>query len=259
MTTNEHVASRVAMFTHNCQIKHELDTLILDNERQNNLISQDLIQRLQLPTTLHPEPYHLVWVQKEGPRLTVSQCFEMTFAIRPFHDIVMCDVSPLDCVDMLFGLPYQQAQNIVYHAKFHKYHLQHEGRTYVLTSSTPHSTQPLTRQTTIKQVSLKKYVSMCLVRPIKLDHTTNPTPQDMIPPLSEVANAFPQPMGLPLSFSIKHTIYLILEASFPNAPSYSLTPKDTDVITCQLDQLLNLGPTPPSSFPCASPTFLMAM
>jgi hypothetical protein len=29
------------------------------------------------------------------------------------------------------------------------------------------------------------------------------------------------------------------------------------VIACQPDQLLNSGPTPPSSFPCASPTFLM--
>jgi hypothetical protein len=139
---------------------------------------------------------------------------------------VVCDVSPLDCVDLLLGIPYQQAQNIVYHAKFHKYHLQHEGHTYVLTSSTPHSTQPLTRQATIKQVNLNKYVSLCLVHPIKPDHLTNPTPQDMAPPLPEVVNAFPQPTRLPPSCSIEHTIDLILEASFPNAPSYRLTPQE---------------------------------
>jgi hypothetical protein len=189
--------------------------------------------------------------------LTVSRCCAVTFAIGPFWDTVVCDVSPLDCADMLLGIPYQQAHNIVYHAKFHKYHLQHEGCTYVLTSSTPQSTQPMTRQAIVKQVSLNKYVSLCLVHPIKLDHLTIPTPQDMAPQLQEISNAFPQPTGLPLSCSIEHTIDLILEASFPNAPSYHLTPQEADVITRQPDQLLNSGPTPPSSFPFASPTFLM--
>jgi hypothetical protein len=66
MTTNEHDTSHVPLFTHNCQIKHELATLILDNGSQKNLIAQDLVQCLQLPTTSHPEPYQLGWVQKEG-------------------------------------------------------------------------------------------------------------------------------------------------------------------------------------------------
>jgi hypothetical protein len=104
---------------------------------------------------------------------------------------------------------------------------------------------------------MNKYVSLCLVRPIKPDHLTNPTPQDMVPPLPEVVNEFPQPTGLPPSCSIEHTIDLIPEASLTNAPSYRLAPQETDVIACPPDQLLNSGPTPPSSFPCASPKFLM--
>jgi hypothetical protein len=79
----------------------------------------------------------------------------------------------------------------------------------------------------------------------------------MAPPLPEVVNAFPQPTRLPSSCSIEHTIDLLLEASFPNVPSYCLAPQEADVIARQPDQLLNSGPTPPSSFPCASPTFLM--
>jgi hypothetical protein len=181
----------------------------------------------------------------------------VTFVIVPFWDTVVCGVSSLECDDMLLGIPYQQDWNIFYHAKFNKYHLQHEGRTYVLTSSTPQSKQPMTRQAVVKQVSMNKYVSLCLVRPIKLDHMSIPTPEDMAPQLPEIANKFPQPTGLPLSFSIEHSIDIILEASFPNAPSYHLSPQEVNVITHQPDQLLNLDPTPPSSFPFASPTFLM--
>ena len=65
-------------------------------------------------------------------------------------------------------------------------------------------------------------------------------------------------MRLPSSFSIEHTIDLILESSLPNAPLYHLTPQEDDVITRQPDQLLISGPTPPSSLPFASPTFLMS-
>jgi hypothetical protein len=146
---------------------------------------------------------------------------------------VVCDVSPLDCVDLLLRLPYQQTRNIVYHAKFYKYHLQHEGHTYVLTSFSPHSTQPLIEQETVKQVTLNKYVSLCLVHPIKQDHITNPTHHDMTPPLPEVSKVFPQPTRLPSSCSIEHTIDLLSEASFPNTPSYNLSPQEATLIACQ--------------------------
>jgi hypothetical protein len=50
MTTNELDISNIPMFTHNCQIKHELATLILDNGSQKNLVAQNLVT--------HPEPPH---------------------------------------------------------------------------------------------------------------------------------------------------------------------------------------------------------
>ena len=59
MTANEPNTSNIPLFTHNCQIKHELATLIMDNGSQKNLVSQDLVQRLQLPTTTHSNPYQL--------------------------------------------------------------------------------------------------------------------------------------------------------------------------------------------------------
>jgi hypothetical protein len=71
------------------------------------LVAQDLVQRLVLPTTPHLTPYKLGWVQKDGPHVRVTQCFALTLAINPFRDIVLCDVSPLDCANVLMGIPYQ--------------------------------------------------------------------------------------------------------------------------------------------------------
>eukprot|EP00253_Pinus_taeda_P035363 PITA_35363 len=154
MIDNATNTSVTPSFTHNCQIKHELATLILDNGSQKNLVSQDLVARLCLPTTPHPHPYQLGWVRKDGPHLTISQCCAVTFAIGPFRDIVVCDASPLDCADLLLGIPYQEARHAVYHATDHQYHLQHDGRTYVLTSSTSTSTQPSIGKAPIMRVNL---------------------------------------------------------------------------------------------------------
>lgn len=114
-----------------------LATLILDNDSQKNLVSHELVQWLNLPTTPHPTPYQLGWVQKDGLCLTLSQHFAVTFGIGPFWDSIVFGVSPLDCVNFLLGLPYEHARNVVYHAKAHQYHLQQDRRTYVLTSAKP--------------------------------------------------------------------------------------------------------------------------
>jgi hypothetical protein len=120
MTMPEPARHNVPLFTHNYQIKDELATLILDNDNQRNMISQQLVQHLQLPTTPHPDPYKLGWVQKNGPLITNSRCCAVTFAIGPFHDTVICDVSPLYCDDLLLNLLYQQDQQAMCHTKNHQ-------------------------------------------------------------------------------------------------------------------------------------------
>jgi hypothetical protein len=66
METNELGTSTIPLFTHNFHIKHELATLIMDNDSQNNLISQALVQFLQLPTTSHPTHTNLVGYKREA-------------------------------------------------------------------------------------------------------------------------------------------------------------------------------------------------
>ena len=98
---------------------------------------------------------------------------------------MVCDVSPLDCADLLLGIPYQEARHAVYHATNHQYKLQHDGRTYVLTSSVSSSMQPSIGKAPTMRVNLNQSVSSCLVRPIKPDNLTNPVPPTMAPLLQE--------------------------------------------------------------------------
>lgn len=108
MTSNDQVPLAIPLFTYNFQIKNVLATFILDNGSHKNLDSDTLVERLNRTTTSHPQTYHLGWVQKEAPRMCVSQQCIVTFVTGPFCDTVTCDVAPLDCVDTLVGIPYQQ-------------------------------------------------------------------------------------------------------------------------------------------------------
>jgi hypothetical protein len=67
MSTEDPNSSTQPLFTHNCQIKNSLALLIMDNGSQKNLVSQELINCLHLVTAPHPNPYHLGWIQKDGP------------------------------------------------------------------------------------------------------------------------------------------------------------------------------------------------
>jgi hypothetical protein len=137
MTQEDSNASTQPLFTHNCQIKNALDLLIMDNGSQKNLVSQALFNHLNLVTTPHPQPYQLEWVQKDVPRLLVSKRCLVTFAIGQFKYTVLCDVSPLDCADLLLSIPYQTQINAIYLAKSHQYKITKEGHTYILTAAKP--------------------------------------------------------------------------------------------------------------------------
>ena len=132
-------SSTQPLITHNFQIKNALALLIMDNGSQKNLLSQEIVNFLNLVTTPHLQPYQLGWVQKDGPRLIVSKCCLVTFAIGQFKYIVLCDVSPLDCADLLLSIPYQTQINAIYLAKSRQYKITKEGHTYIFTAAKPKS------------------------------------------------------------------------------------------------------------------------
>jgi hypothetical protein len=75
---------------------------IVDSGSQKNLISIEVIKRLDLPMTPHPQPYTIGWLH-QGRDLCVSQQCRLPYDIKPFKDEVLCDISPLEVCDVLLG------------------------------------------------------------------------------------------------------------------------------------------------------------
>ena len=76
-------------------MKHtKLDTLF-DCGSQVNLISKEIVKKLELNTEPHKKPYPLGWVQKDT-QLQVTRPCKLKFAISyKFNDEVVLDVVPL--------------------------------------------------------------------------------------------------------------------------------------------------------------------
>ena len=62
---------------------------------QNNLISVEVMKRLGLPATSHPQPYTIGWLH-QGWDLHMGQLCRLPYNIKPFMDEVLCDVAPLE-------------------------------------------------------------------------------------------------------------------------------------------------------------------
>jgi len=67
---------------------------IVDSGSQKNLISVEVMKRLGLPTTAHPQPYTIKWLD-QGQDLHVNQQCHLPYNIKPFTDEVLCDIAPL--------------------------------------------------------------------------------------------------------------------------------------------------------------------
>jgi hypothetical protein len=97
-------------------VKGTLLHFIIDSGIQKNLILAEVIKRLALLTTPHPQPYTIGWL-RQGSDLCISQQCRLSYGIKPFKDEVLCDVSPLEVCNVLLGQPYLWKHHVVYDSR----------------------------------------------------------------------------------------------------------------------------------------------
>jgi hypothetical protein len=48
--------------------------VIIDNGSTDKLVSKDMVEKLELETTTHPNPYKVSWLQKAHQVMVTKQC-----------------------------------------------------------------------------------------------------------------------------------------------------------------------------------------
>jgi hypothetical protein len=83
-------------------VKRTLLHFIVDRNSYKNLISAEVVKRLELPITLYPQPYTISWLCQGGDLCINQQCC-FPYNINPLKDEELCDISPLEVFDVLLG------------------------------------------------------------------------------------------------------------------------------------------------------------
>jgi hypothetical protein len=264
----ESSVQRTRLFRTTCKTKDRVCKVIVDSGSMDNLISTEMVEKLELETTDHPSPYRVSWLQK-GHQVTVTKQCLVEFKIGGYNDKILCDVIPMDVFHLLLGRPWQYDRNVIHDGRMNTYTLEKNGRTHMLLpikdkevkSEVSNTVLLMSGKELLTEVKKKEDPQFIVVRKPKIVLTStrvDDLPEEVQELLEEFADIVVDelPRLLPLIRSVSHHIDLIPGASFPNKVTYRLTPQENEEVRRQVQDLLDKGLVRESLSPCVVPTVL---
>ncbi|XP_050368930.1 uncharacterized protein LOC126787035 [Argentina anserina] len=95
------------IFHTKCTANEKVCHVIIDGGSCENIVSEEMVDKLSLKTERKPESYKLSWFKK-GNDVIVNQRCLVTFSIgSKYQDAQWCDVAPMDACHLLLGRPWQ--------------------------------------------------------------------------------------------------------------------------------------------------------
>jgi hypothetical protein len=259
---------RSRLFKTTCTTKERKCKVIVDSGSTDNLISSEMVEKLELETTKHPSPYKVSWLQK-GHRVSVTKQCLVKFKIGNYHDEILCDIIPMDVCHILLGRPWQYDRNVVHDGRMNTYTLEKDGRLHRLLLIKDKEVKPEVTNTILlmsgkkllTEMEKNEYPQFFVVRKPRIVLTSTRVgdlPEEIQELLGELVDIIVDelPRSLPSIRSVSHYIDLIPGASFPNKAAYRLTPQENEEVKRQVQDLLDKGLVRESLSPCVVPIVL---
>jgi hypothetical protein len=127
----EKPVQRNNLFRTACKAKDRVYKVKIDSGSTDNLVSTEIVEKLELKTTAHPKPYKISWLQKGHQVMVTKQCLD-EFKIGVYRDEILCDVIPMDVCHILLGRPWKFDRNFIHDRRKNTYTLEKNGRTHLL-------------------------------------------------------------------------------------------------------------------------------
>jgi hypothetical protein len=221
-------------------VKGTLIHFTVNNSSQKNLISTEVIKQLNLPLTLHPQPYTIGWLRR-GRDLHVNQQCHLPYGIKPFKDEVLCDIAPLEVCDVLLGQPYLWKRRVVYESRPCSVNITLGRQLYRISEvASPTAIYLISTKQCSKVISQTgKFVFFVIRAHSKQKVVTTSVAStqrlslqqkqvDKI--VEEYRDIFVSPTGIPTHCQFKHPIDLTPGAPLPNGPVYRRSLMENDKI-----------------------------
>ena len=108
-----------------------LCTLIIDGGSCSNLASEELVEKLNLKTEDHPNPYQIAWVN-DASILVSSRCLVTFNFSNNFELSAWCDVLPMKVAHIMLGRPWLFDERVQHDGYENTYTLVRNGRKKIL-------------------------------------------------------------------------------------------------------------------------------
>ncbi|RVW49578.1 Transposon Ty3-I Gag-Pol polyprotein [Vitis vinifera] len=226
-----------------------LCTIIIDGGSSLNIASQELVEKLNLKTKRHPNPFRVAWVNDTS---------------------ISCEVLPIKVSHILLGKPWLFDRKVQHDGYENTYALIHNGRKKIL--------RPMKEVPPIKKsdenAQPKKVLTMCqfenesmetkvifalMARKVEeFKEQDKEYPANARKILDDFSDLWPVELSneLPPMRDVQHAIDLIPGASLPNLPAYRMNPTEHAELKRQVDELLTKGFIRESLSPCGVPALL---
>jgi hypothetical protein len=249
----ENPAQRNSLFRTACKTKDRVCKVIVDSGSTDNLVSTEMVEKLELEIVAHPSPYKVLWLQK-GHQVNVTKQCLVEFKIGGYKDEILCDVIPMDVCHLLLGIPWKYDRNVVHDGRKNTYTLEKNGRTHILLPIKDKEVKTemsnivllMSGKELLNEVNKKEHTQFIVVRKSKIVLTStriDDLPKEIQELLEEFADIVVDeiPCSLPPIRSIIHHINLIPGASLANKSAYRLMLQENEEVKRQIQDLMDKG------------------
>ncbi|XP_028075034.1 uncharacterized protein LOC114277341 [Camellia sinensis] len=235
--------------------------MIIDSGSYENVVSQEVVDKLNLPVEEHSHPYSLSWFKK-GNEIKVTKRCLVSFSIRQkYFDEAWCDILPMDACHILLGRPWQYDRQSLYDGKRNTYTVVKNDIRFTLlpmkekvtskdvSKSSPSATTLLASKEFVEE---SRDFGIVLVL-VPIVHTgASREKVEVATLLEKYSDVFPRelPPNLPPMRDIEHRIDLVPGSALPNKPAYRMSPKEKEKLQRKVEELLAKGYIRPSLSPC---------
>jgi hypothetical protein len=247
----ESLVQRTRLFRTACKTKDRVCKVIVDNDSTDNLVSIEMVEKLEMEMTDHPNPYRVSWIQK-GHQVNVTKQCLVEFKIGGYNDKILCDFIPMDVCHILLGIPWQYDRNVIHDGQMNKYTLEKNGRTHMflpikdkeVNLEVSNTVLLMSGKELLTEVKKKEDPQFIVVRKPRIVLTSTRV-DDLPEEVQELLEGFDDivveklPCSLPPIRSVSHHIDIIPGASLPNKSTYRLMPWENEEVKRQVQDLLD--------------------
>jgi hypothetical protein len=114
-----------------CKMKDRVCKVIIDSGSTDNLVSTEMVEKLELEMNGHLTLYKVSWFHKGHQVIVTQQCL-VKFKIGGYRDEILCDVFPMDVSHILLARHWKYYKNVIHDGRRNTYTLENNGRTHML-------------------------------------------------------------------------------------------------------------------------------